>query len=98
MKAIEVYVNGEKVCTASVGAEGILRADVSWLGRSPDPGDFDASVTGLDSAAAEFLTWRLPRIGIGDEVAIRPVETDLVDPPAGRHPVDRSKFTPSPPG
>jgi hypothetical protein len=84
MKAFIVYRNGERLCTAGIGTNGVLSAIVNWVGRG-GRGEFHIHVGGLDSATDEHVRWRVPKIGIGDEVAIRLVEADAIDQPVQRY-------------
>ena len=90
MKAFIIYRNGEKLCTAGIGTNGVLSAIVDWVGRS-DKGNFNMHVGGLDSTTEEHVEWKVPAIGIGDEVSIRLIESAEADQPAERY-----KLTDSP--
>lgn len=76
MIAYEVYVNGEKVCVASVGESGVLTAILSWVGsRGSAKNDLlDLRIGGL--VHADHVRWlsETTTISVGDEVTIRVVE------------------------
>jgi hypothetical protein len=87
MKAFRVTVNSKPVCTAGIGAVGVLHVIVSWLRRKGErlDGEFDFSVGGLDTASEEHVRWSVPQIGLGDEIMIRVVESDEIDTPSKRY-------------
>ena len=84
MKALEVFINGHRVCLAGVGDDGVLNAIVNWVGGPDRDQDFFLQVGGLDSRADEHLRWEVPSIGVGAEVLVRVVEAATVDPPSER--------------
>jgi hypothetical protein len=93
MKAFEVYVNGERVCTAGIGPDGVLSAILSWVGsgrRGGPDGHLDFSVGGLDSRTDEYVRWAVPELRVGDEVSVLVVEAEQVDPEQERERSDRS--------
>jgi hypothetical protein len=82
VKAFEIYVNGERVCTAGVGEGGVLATGVTWVaGASPHPaeGRFDFRIGGVDGVTGEHLSWNAPQLGIGDEIRVKLVEADRTD-------------------
>jgi hypothetical protein len=83
MKAFVVHHNGKQLCTAGIGANGVLSAIVDWVGRG-DLGEFHMHVGGLDSASDEHVRWQVPEIAVGDEITIRLVEADTIDQPVQR--------------
>lgn len=94
MLALEVWHNGERVCTAGVGRFGVIGAGVSHVHRSPGPhgepgaGELTMFVGGLATDGGhpgEHRDWDVPAICVGDEVCIRVIEADAVDEPARRH-------------
>ena len=89
MKALEVFINGHRLCLAGVGDEGALHAIVSWVGDRSREEDIHLSVGGVDCVADENLRWNVPSIGVGAEVLIRVVEAPSVDPPEERHRSER---------
>jgi hypothetical protein len=89
MKAFSVLVNGQKVATIGIGDSGVLSAIVNWVPNRPPEigGEFSLSLGGLAhrvGASGEHLRWQAPSLGVGDEVTIRLVEVEQVDPPAHR--------------
>jgi hypothetical protein len=79
MIAFEVWVNGEKKCTAGVGDKGVLNAIMNG------PSHPHLSVGGL--SGEEHVRWleRNGELKVGDEVTIRIVETDQIDEPVDRY-------------
>lgn len=80
MKAFAVYVNGELVCTAGVGADGHVSADASWLGDDGNGGFLQ--VGGVDGD--QHVKWCFRQLQVGDDVRIVVEETDRVDEPNER--------------
>jgi hypothetical protein len=87
MKAFHVLVNGKPLCTAGIGALGVLHVIVDWVRRKDEPreGEFDFSIGGLDTVSEEHVRWSAPRIGVGDEITIRVVDSDDIDAPPRRY-------------
>jgi hypothetical protein len=89
MKALEVFINGHRLCLAGVGDDGVLNAIVNWVGRPGQEDDIFLSVGALDCTADEHLRWSTPSIGVGAEVLVRVVAAAAVDPPDERHRSER---------
>ena len=85
MRAFEVYVNGEKVCTAGLPGEGILDAHVCTYKTAAT--HFRVQLGGLDGPARETLLWPSFHVRKGDELTFRFVDADEVDPPKERDPL-----------
>jgi hypothetical protein len=84
VKAFVVLVNGERLCTAGIGGNGVLTTIVSWVGRGRR-GHFHMHVGGLDSRTDQHIRWEVPAVRVGDEITVRVVEAGAVDPPAERY-------------
>jgi Uma2 family endonuclease len=86
MKAFTVFVNGQKVATLGIGNGGVLSAIVNWVGGRfrAEGGEFRLHLGGLDSVAREHLRWPAPPLAVGDEVTVRLLEVENVDPPTER--------------
>jgi hypothetical protein len=95
MLCFEVMVNGTSLCRAGIGASGVLSATVSWVGGSPQAeraggrtkeGETELRVGGLYSTEREqvFPEWVARVLAPGDEVVLRVVEADSVDPPSSQ--------------
>ena len=85
MRGMEVYLNGASLCTAGIGKDAVLNAIVDVLSRN---GDYHMMlrVGGLEND--EFMTWCKRDLQLGDEVTIRIVEADSIDPPEQRKAVE----------
>jgi hypothetical protein len=87
MIALEVSVNGERVCLA--GVSGVVWCTMG-LGRFVDPdGKFMLRVGGREYGqpkGGNFFHWLDETLKLGDEVTVRFIETDTVDPPRRRSP------------
>jgi hypothetical protein len=83
MRGLEVYLNEVKLCTAGVGYGAALNATVDVV--SQDTGyDMTFRVGGLEND--EFVIWSDRALRVGDQINIRVVETQSVDPPERRNP------------
>ena len=87
-RAFKVSINGNHLCTAAVGPDGVLSVILSWVtgGRRATAGDLHLHVGGLDSSKNEHIGWSVPTPQIGDVIRIEVVRTDTADPPATHHP------------
>jgi len=91
MKALAVYLNGEKLCTAGVGDLGVVSAIVSWVRREdqhtaskqPDctEEELRLEVGGLISSPREIVKWQKRDLSVGDEILIKIVEAESADKP-----------------
>ena len=94
MIAFEVFLNGNKVCRAGVGDLGVLTTVLSWVRRegrnteTKEPGNIEEELTlnvsGLISSKKEHVRWSESKVTIGDEVRVRVVSAESVDPPDDR--------------
>jgi hypothetical protein len=85
MVALEVFVNGDRVCLAGVGEKGILSAIIDWADSPHGESETSLSVSGLDSSTGEHLHWNVPSVGMATEVLARFVDASVVDSPAKRY-------------
>ena len=88
MRAYEVYLNGEKLCLAGIGDDGVLTAIVSWV-TGQDRADQILEVGGLVGPTSENVSWtkRKP-LRVGDQIQINLVEATAVDKPVETHRTD----------
>jgi hypothetical protein len=93
MKAFRVFVNGEQVCTAGIGPDGVLTTLLDWVGGSKDEGLFSFLVGGLDSRTDEHIRWQVPKVTVGDEVSIFIIDSNEIDPELKRSKNSRSGAT-----
>jgi hypothetical protein len=84
MIAFDVDLNGQEVCQAAVGENGVLSAIVNWVVRSNEQaahaagGEISLHVGGL--AGPQHYTWiPFQQLKVGDVVCIRIVEVDSAD-------------------
>ena len=88
MKCFEITINGEKVCTAGVGDDGVLNSVISFAKRNDvetQPSEsLDLRVSGvanLEPGVMEHLEWLQRDLSVGDEVLIRIIEDSTCDKP-----------------
>jgi hypothetical protein len=84
MRAFEVYLNGKQLCLAGVGDDGVLSAIVNWVARKAR-GDLSLSVAGLVNPVSEHVKWVSQDVCVGDEIAVKIVETNSTDKPIKRN-------------
>lgn len=84
MRAFEVYLNGERLCLAGIGDDGVLNAMVDCIAKPPDQG-LELTVGGLISATREHVEWTNRHIAVGDQILVKIVDADRVDQPSKRH-------------
>jgi hypothetical protein len=84
MRAFEVSLNGEMLCAAGIGDDGVLTAIISWVA-----GDHGAEpslhVGGRVSPMQEHVTWTERPLAIGDEVVVKVADLESVALPNKRH-------------
>jgi hypothetical protein len=97
MKCFEITINGEKVCTASVGDDGVLASTVTFVRRNNASAEtvdaqsnsysLDLRVGGLanrEPGVTEQLEWLNQALAVGDEVVIRIIEASSCDDPKSK--------------
>ena|SRR5579864_37485 len=91
MRAFEIYLNGEKLCIAGMGDDGVLSAIVNWVtGRSR--ADLHLYVGALINPGKEHVTWiEQKHLNVGDEIRVKVVEANSVDEPMRRNPDETAK-------
>lgn len=90
MRALEVYLNGKKLCVAGVGDSGVVTANVNCILRNGKD-EMVLDTGGLNSAAEEHLRWNECKVGVGDLIQIRVIETRKADKPKSRKPMRVSR-------
>lgn len=85
MIVLEVSRNGKLLCTAGVGDNGVLDADVHWNGQRGRVAHPHLVVGGLDGDTRLHLSWIDRTIRVGDVITIKVVEKAEADPPKKRH-------------
>jgi hypothetical protein len=86
VKALTVYINGERACTASLGDDGHVSADASWFGNDEDGGF--VQVGGFDGSRNHHVKWCFRPLRVGDEVRIVVEEAEQADEPRERKTVE----------
>jgi ClpX C4-type zinc finger len=100
MKCFEVTINGQKVCTAGIGDDGVLTSILSLVAKtqtaselSPESGNETPSeslnlrVGGLASSTVgvnEAVEWLHRDLEVGDEIVIRIIEAPDCDDPTSK--------------
>jgi len=84
MIAYEVYVNGERLCTAGGSELTALTAGVNFFPNRPDKLGPHLTVGGGAYKPEEFLHWGNRGLRPGDRVEIRIVEASKADEPISR--------------
>ena len=93
MIAFKLSINGEYICTAGIGAFGVLSAIITWVRRKPENGrdgktteaELTVDLGGLDSKSKEHLKWWSQRLRVGDRVSIEVVDAKRADKPRRRY-------------
>ena len=83
MRGMEVHLNGNKLCTVGIGTDGVLNTTLNLASRKGEY-HMEMRIGGLENN--EFLIWPTRSLRLGDEITVRIIETDSIDPPAERKP------------
>jgi len=95
MKCFEVTINGERVCTAGVGDDGVLTSILSLVmssnasdqngeSQNDNSENLDLRVGGLanrEHGVSEHVEWLHQSLAVGDEIVIRIIEASACDEP-----------------
>jgi hypothetical protein len=87
MRALEVYLNGKKLCIAGVGNKGVVTANVNCILRGGAKDEISLDTGGLNSAGEEHLRWHDRKLRVGDKVEVRIIEAAKCDEPMSRKPM-----------
>ncbi len=88
MLAFEVSVNGKHICTASTLTHCVVGVAIDW---AHDRLRFNIGGVASDDPT-QHSAWKTPALAIGDEVAIRLIDTESYDQPDERYaPVIRDR-------
>lgn len=83
MRALEITINGEKLCVAGVADDGEISAIVASATKAD--GDCSVRVSGLIRSRNERVKWiGRKALKVGDQIQIRIIETAQADEPAER--------------
>ena len=91
MRAFEVHLNGKRICVAGFDGYGVLNTMVDHVTAANGRDDIRLRVGGLMKATEEHVTWTNLRLKVGDEVALKVVETSSVDAPEHRYRMDTER-------
>lgn len=86
MIGFEIWLNGERICTAGIDQIGSLNAIVTWAKRSDSTSDEELKLY-LGGLACDpegndiYLKWLYRNLQINDEIKIKIVKTEQVDKP-----------------
>ena len=82
MKAFEIHLNGNRICTAGIDV-GVLTATIVKCGTPPTSSgfpEFQLHVGALDTATNEDLAWKMTDLNMGDQITINIIDAHQVDP------------------
>jgi hypothetical protein len=93
MRALEIFLNGEKLCVAGIGNNGVLSAIVTWAAGKSGADSF-LEVGGLISTTNKHFSWvRQKHLQTDDEIQVKVVEATTVDEPSGKiRPIRQGKL------
>jgi hypothetical protein len=84
MRAFEICLNGEKLCIAGIGDDGVLSAIIHWV-TGGSGADLRLYVGGLINPRKEHVSWIEHRnLSVGDVIQVKVVAADSVDEPTRR--------------
>jgi hypothetical protein len=84
MRAFEVRLNGKRLCVAGFEGGGVLNTIVNHISGHGRDAILDLRIGGLISATDEHVDWHYAKLSVGDEIAVKIVETNSADPPINR--------------
>jgi hypothetical protein len=91
MRAFEVSLNGETLCVAGIGTDGVLSGIVSWV-AGKNGNECFLHVGGLISQTQEHVDWISHRpLEIDDKMELVIRDKDSVDEPGRRSPEDQER-------
>jgi hypothetical protein len=91
MRAFEVSLNGNKLCVAGIGDDGVLTACVG-LATGKGPMELHLHVGGLISPSRESVTWvGQQSLHMGDKVQVHLIDVPSVDEPGKRERPDPAR-------
>jgi hypothetical protein len=85
MKALQVHLNGRKLCVAGLNEQGVLTAIVSYASVHGED-LLSLSVGGLISSKEEHVRWvEGGKLRTGDEIQVKVIEVEYADSPQRRN-------------
>jgi hypothetical protein len=83
MKAFDVRLNGNRLCVAGIGEDGVMTTVINHvIGHGHD--ELSLRVGGLLSPIEEHVTWKRLSLEVGDKVEVRIIEAEAIDRPKER--------------
>jgi hypothetical protein len=89
MRAFQILINGKKICVAGIAGDGVLSTTVTYVPFRKRR-ETRLYVGGLELPKNEHVFWKEANLHVGDEVRLKIIEANTVDPPLDRHPRDRA--------
>ena len=83
MLALEIWLNGKKICTAGIQDRGVITSLTACIIR-PEHSWCEFDVGGLIGRTDEHLEWAKEELAVGSEVTIKVVNADVADAPKSR--------------
>jgi hypothetical protein len=91
LRAVEISLNGKKLCVAGIGSDGVMTAIVNLVTRR-GPAEFHLHVVGLISPSREHVSWiGNEPLKVGDEAQVKLVDATSVDEPKTKEQIDPAK-------
>ena len=89
MTSFDVYLNGERRCTAGLEGDGVTTISIGCNRKTPHQGLMMRvlAFAGLDTPRGERIDWLLEKLAVGDEVCVRVVDAPKASRARRRRPV-----------
>lgn len=87
MHALEVYINGKRICVAAPGDDGLVVSNLTLTGVLDKPGSNVVRFRIGGVRNEQHLEWFHERLSLNDVIEIRVVDTMESDPPVSVEPV-----------
>jgi hypothetical protein len=86
MICFEVYINGQKICLAGVGDNGVLSAMATFTASSElQKTEFRVGgMTKVDVETSQQIEWLDRELSVGDTITVKIVEAEKYDMPLGQ--------------
>jgi hypothetical protein len=76
----EININGQRICLAGMGDNGVLSTNVLGMDSPGRERQFRLTVSGRDDNTDMRLAWPVKDLQLGDVVSIRLIEIDEPEP------------------
>ena len=83
MRALEVSLNGKRLCVAGVGDNGVVSTNISCVLRNGKDELF-LYTGGISNEGQEFWRWHNRNVKVGDVIQVAVIETAKADRPRHR--------------